>query len=97
MRLRRHRPFQAGSAAGPRERGCPRYSWQRPRISKAEDAREPRGIGRAGGEILEGTLGHADYVPANKLRPLASALPGILETAFPLQNGPGIVVVLRHL
>src|SRR5271163_649174 len=54
-------------------------------------------VDRAGGEIVERLVGHADHVLLDELSALARAVLRVLEAAFPFEHRPGRVAVLRQL
>src|SRR5947208_13118893 len=54
-------------------------------------------VGARSGEIIEGTLGHADDVIAHERRAFPRAILGMLDRALPLHDGPAGIVVLCQL
>src|SRR5437899_9115431 len=68
-----------------------------PLSGDAEHAAVRRYVGAGTGEIVERLFGHADDVVGDELRPFASAVLGVLETALPLQHRPAGIIVLGEL
>src|SRR5687767_7222410 len=70
---------------------APRSSSQ---AKQSLDLRRIRGSAR---EVVKRFLRHPNDVIANERRTLRGALFGMLQTALPLEHGPAVVAVLRHL
>src|SRR5467141_3574221 len=68
-----------------------------PASGDAEHAAVGRHVGAGTGEIVERLLGDADDVVGDELRPFASAVLGVLETAFPFEHRPAGIIVLGQL
>ena len=54
-------------------------------------------IGAGGDEIVKGLFGDANEMVLYESGPLASAVLGMFEAAFPFEHCPAVVVILRHL
>src|SRR5437870_9726085 len=67
------------------------------RPSQAQHAAQLRRVRLPAGEVVERLLGDADDVAADELGPFRGALLGVLQAALPLEHGPAVVAVLRHL
>src|SRR5262245_49099195 len=68
----------------------PDWSWA---PSKAQDAIDLVGRHRGAERRVERSLGYADDVGVDELRPFPRAIVGILQTAFPFQHGPAVIAV----
>src|SRR5271154_1357515 len=65
--------------------------------AQAERALDLLLVDRAGGEVVERLVGHADDVLLDKLGALARAVLGMLQGALPFQHRPGGISVLGEL
>ena len=54
-------------------------------------------VGARVGEIVERALGHTNNVITDELRAFRGTVIGVLQTAFPFENGPAVEVVLSEL
>src|SRR5256884_1443849 len=68
-----------------------------PPSGDAEHAAVGSHVGASTGEVVERFFGDADDVVGDELRPFASAVLGVLETALPLQHRPAGIIVLGEL
>src|SRR5436309_9987497 len=68
-----------------------------PPSGDAEHAAVGSHVGAGTGEVVERFFGDADDVVGDELRPFASAVLGVLETAFPFEHRPARIVVLGEL